>query len=152
MKSVDQYTAAIDADALLEKYPWCTMLRAVADYRRGDISPLQALLATNRGAGTATLKDVDVERLIAVTQGEIIDRFLRLDDYRIVADEQGDVDDVRVEADFDEEDDLVSEELAEIYISQGLKNEAVEIYRKLSLLNPKKSAYFASQIEKLQKL
>ena len=134
--------AAIDE----KLYPWCTTLRAI---KCAD-SPLQSLLASTRGVGLLQLEGIDIERLAAVSDAELISRFLKLDDYRIVA-ENGEVEsEVKTEADFDEDDDLVSEELAEIYAKQGLNSEAIEIYRKLSLLNPKKSAYFATQIEKLR--
>ena len=127
-------------------YPWCTTLRAI---KCAD-SPLQSLLASTRGVGLLQLEGIDIERLAAVSDAELISRFLKLDDYRIVA-EGGEVEsEVKTEADFDEDDDLVSEELAEIYAKQGLNLEAIEIYRKLSLLNPKKSAYFATRIEKLR--
>ena len=134
--------AAIDE----KLYPWCTTLRAI---KCAD-SPLQSLLASTRGVGLLQLEGIDIERLAAVSDAELISRFLKLDDYRIVA-EDGEVEsEVKTEADFDEDDDLVSEELAEIYAKQGLNSEAIEIYRKLSLLNPKKSAYFAAQIGKLR--
>ena len=54
------------------------------------------------------------------------------------------------EAELSEEEDLVTEELAEVYLHQGLKREALAIYRRLSLLNPEKSVYFAKIIEKLE--
>ena len=69
---------------------------------------------------------------------------------RIVA-EEGEADgDIVTEAAFDDDDDLASEELAEIYLSQGLKDMAKETYRKLSLLNPEKSVYFAELIAKIE--
>lgn len=44
---------------------------------------------------------------------------------------------------------LISETLAEIYASQGYPEQAKEIYHKLSLESPEKSAYFASLIDNL---
>ena len=129
-------------------YPWCTVLRVVSD----NSSPLQRLLATNRGVSQIELLDIDIESLTEVTGGQLIDRFLKMGDYRIVAQEGDDAETIVTEAAFDDEDDIVSEEIAEIYVAQGLKMQAIEIYRKLSLLNPKKSAYFADQIEKLSNL
>ena len=118
---------------LLEKYPWYEVARVV-----------QSPSAPQRYA-------VDAEKIAEESEGEIISRFLRKTDYRIIA-EEGDVEsEVRTEAEIDDEDDLVSEDLAEIYLLQGLKCEAIEIYRKLSLLNSEKSAYFAEKIENIEK-
>ena len=94
-------------------------------------------------------KSVDVEKLTEVTADDIIDRFLRSDNYRIVADDDGPAEEIRTEPEFSTVDDLVSEELAEVYLAQGLKDMAMETYRKLSLLNPEKSVYFAELIAKL---
>ena len=57
---------------------------------------------------------------------------------------------VRTEADLTDEEDLVSEELAEIYLAQGLRAKAIDTYRKLSLLNPEKSVYFAELIGRIE--
>ncbi len=49
------------------------------------------------------------------------------------------------------EEGLVSESLADIYIKQGKYDRAIEMYRKLSLRNPQKSAYFAHKIDEALK-
>jgi hypothetical protein len=49
------------------------------------------------------------------------------------------------------EDDLISESLAEIMVKQEKYDKAVDMYRKLSLRNPQKSAYFARKIDRIQK-
>lgn len=52
----------------------------------------------------------------------------------------------RTEGDFV---DFCTEPLAQIYLDQGYKDKAKEIYSKLSLRNPEKSVYFAALIEKI---
>jgi hypothetical protein len=49
-----------------------------------------------------------------------------------------------------EDRNVETEAMAEVWIKQGQPAKAVEIYRKLSLLNPSKSSYFASLIENLK--
>jgi hypothetical protein len=118
---------------LLAKYPWYEVARVA------------------QSQSVPRRYSVDIENIAEESEGEIISRFLRKTDFRIVA-EEGEVEgDVRTEAEIDDEDDLVSEELAEIYLAQGLKCEAIEIYRKLSLLNSEKSAYFVEKIENIEK-
>jgi hypothetical protein len=48
--------------------------------------------------------------------------------------------------------DVVSETLAEIWVRQHQHAKAIDIYQKLSLLNPDKNAYFAQKIKELQLL
>ncbi|HYH13888.1 MAG TPA: hypothetical protein VD794_01625 [Flavisolibacter sp.] len=45
--------------------------------------------------------------------------------------------------------EIITEAMAEVWLHQGNKAKATEIYRKLSLLNPSKSSYFAAKIELL---
>ena len=49
-----------------------------------------------------------------------------------------------------DEKEVETEAMAEVWIKQGHPEKATEIYRKLSLLNPSKSSYFAVLIEKLK--
>lgn len=49
------------------------------------------------------------------------------------------------------QDDIVSESLAKLLANQGHKAEAIDMYKKLSLVFPQKSSFFAVQIEKLSK-
>ncbi|MBR3702815.1 MAG: hypothetical protein IKM12_04625 [Alistipes sp.] len=95
-------------------------------------------------------KDIDIELLTLVTSSDIIDKFLRAETHRIVAEEGEPDSEITTEAEFSDEDDMVSEELAEVYLQQGLKDMAIETYRKLSLLNPEKSIYFAELISKIE--
>ena len=140
MSLVDRYLAGDvisveELDGLLADYPWFSAAKVLKMQSEGHMRRYS----------------IDVAKIVEESEGEIISRFLRKNDYRIVA-EDGEVEnEVCIEAEIDEEDDIVSEELAEIYLAQGLKCEAIEIYRKLSLLNSEKSIYFAEKIENIKK-
>ncbi len=47
-------------------------------------------------------------------------------------------------------EEVLTEAMAEVFAKQGLNDKAIELYTKLSFLNPSKSAYFAGQIEQLK--
>ncbi|MFI3289660.1 MAG: hypothetical protein SNH55_05055 [Rikenellaceae bacterium] len=89
----------------------------------------------------------------------LIDKFLEVKDLRITpqSDDDGEVVDLMWErSDPNQpntaEDDVASEELAAIYLKQRLYKEASDIYNRLFLLYSEKSVYFASQIEKIDKI
>lgn len=84
---------------------------------------------------------------------DLIDRFIRIapsiermspKEYQPVRDlsEQG----------ADEPGKFITETLAKIYVNQGYYSKAINIYEKLALQYPEKSAYFASRIEKIKDL
>ena len=135
-----------DVASLMESRRW-------GDFsaENGDVnSPLSEQAQGLLQSPMLELKEVDIEQLTKITSSDIVDKFLRTEHHRIVA-EDGEVEqEVVTSAELDDEDDLVSEELAEVYLSQGLKDMAKETYRKLSLLNPEKSIYFAEIISKIE--
>jgi hypothetical protein len=49
-----------------------------------------------------------------------------------------------------EQHDLYTEALAEVYLKQGLHQKAASVFEKLSLLDPSKSAYFAARIREIK--
>lgn len=145
-------TPSVEAlDELLERYPWFTAARILRRRLTGNPDPYLALAESDRGIASE-LPEIDAEALLHLSPDEIIDRFLQEKDLRIVA-REGEPEpneEIVTEAALSEEEDLVTEELAEVYLGQGLKREALAIYRRLSLLNPEKSVYFAEIIEKLE--
>jgi tetratricopeptide (TPR) repeat protein len=50
----------------------------------------------------------------------------------------------------EDNDEIVSETLADIYYQQGNLHKAVKVYKKLCLVNPEKYSFFAARINKIQ--
>jgi len=46
--------------------------------------------------------------------------------------------------------EVLTETMADVLVKQGMREKAMDVYLKLSLLNPDKSAYFANKIEELK--
>ena len=137
--------------SLAARCEWFAPVRILLEASSGEPDAVLSVTAPWREESSLRLRGIDVGALVRLTSEEVIDRFLREEDLRIVADEHAPEEEIRTEPDLDEEDEVVSEELAEIYLSQGLRDKAAAIYRKLSLLNPEKSVYFAELIRKTEK-
>lgn len=83
---------------------------------------------------------------------ELIDKFLSSDPRIISSDEPDEKqEDISVPS-VTEDEGLISDTLARIYVKQGYYSKAIFTYEKLSLKFPEKSSYFANQIEKIQQL
>ena len=86
----------------------------------------------------------------------LIDDFINIDKGRFVLNEEPQsLQEMEDGAESDENtpnEGIFTETLARIYIKQGKYSQALEIIQRLSLVYPKKNAYFADQIRFLKKL
>lgn len=85
------------------------------------------------------------------SQQDIIDEFISSEP-RIPFVKQSDapVENLAKSSQLDMDNFLVTETLAKIHLEQGNRSKAIEIYERLKLKYPEKSAYFAAQIEFLK--
>jgi hypothetical protein len=90
-----------------------------------------------------------IKPVVPVTKASLIEKFIQ-DEPRISKPKTAffNATDSAIRSNFDEEE-IVSETLAQLYAQQGNIQKAIHIYEKLSLLNQEKSRFFAAQIEKL---
>lgn len=139
-----------DVESIVERYPWWSGARLSLARKQEPATRDAAtnLIATLHPTALIARRTIDASRLTHLTTDDLIERFLKRNDYRIVAEEGAAEDLAAVE--IEEEEDMVSEDLAEIYKKQGLYSEAIAIYRKLSLLNSEKSIYFAGLIAEIE--
>ncbi len=93
------------------------------------------------------------EPAVHLTPADLIDRFIRISPSieRMTPGDLQPVKDLSAESS-EEQGKFITETLARIYINQGYYTKAINIYEKLSLQYPEKSAYFASRIEKINEL
>jgi len=93
------------------------------------------------------------EPVSQLSAADLIDRFIRISP-TIERMTPGEIKPVRDLSDEStgEESSFITETLAKIYVNQGYYTKAINIYEKLSLHYPEKSAYFANRIEKIKEL
>ena len=140
-----------ELDQLVRRYGWFGPARILREQLTGRTDPRVAMLSAWRAESSLCATPIDTEALLSLSSDELIDRFLEEENLRIVAEEGEPDEEVRITPELAENEELVSESLAEIYLAQGLPDRAVAIYHKLSLLNPEKSVYFAELIDRVEK-
>ena len=87
------------------------------------------------------------------TKEELINRFLKIENPKIAKDESSEENeniDKAIRKSAKDDFKVVTETMAKIYLKQGNKEKAMKIYQQLMTSNPKKSIYFANQIEKIK--
>ena len=96
------------------------------------------------------LEELPVKKKNQLANTELIDKFIKEEPKIVPKPTFFDPLDFARQSLLDNES-VVSETLAEIYYKQGNLSKAIKIYKKLSLVNPQKSSYFAAQIEKIKR-
>ncbi len=149
------------ADALheaVDTWPWFMTARLLHADLTGAADSLVELHYSAYPRTLHPLAEISLEEFgissaqsaVSPNGNDLIEKFLLKGEHRIVPDDAtGEEDEAAGSGEFDLSDDFISEELAEIYLAQGLNRQAKKIYKRLSLLNPEKSIYFAEIIEEI---
>lgn len=87
------------------------------------------------------------------TKEEVRKRFLKIEPIEIKVNEEeteGSTIETVIKRSATADFKIVTETMAQIYLKQGNKDKALQIYRQLLVDNPKKSVYFADRIKELE--
>lgn len=149
MKEFTEY----NLNNIIKEYPWYYGARIMLAQKNGiQKDGILQLHLTGRPVPETLLHIPSVEDFNYQSQTDkIIDAFLAKGATRIKPSNDNDIPkgDISLQS-IEETEEIYSEELAEIYLSQGLKSKACDIYSKLSLLYPEKSVYFANLIKQIE--
>lgn len=120
---------------------------AILEEKRKSIDELKALIE-QRIIELEREKEEDKKEDKSLSKNEIIDKFIA-ENPQISRPKQEFFDPfLSAQASVVDQENIISETLATIYLNQGYIEKAISIYEKLSLKNPEKSVYFAELIKK----
>ena len=108
--------SAGELDALAARYEWFAPVRIAREIVTGICDPRLAVTAPWRAQSSLLRRPIDAEAVRRLSSDDIIDRFLQEDDLRIVAADGEPEEEVRTAAELDDDDEVVSEELASMEV------------------------------------
>lgn len=132
----------------------------VTNIKKEEIKPIETVehndSVAKNSSNSSIMNEIDAYREEGLsdnpTRQELIDRFLKIEKPKVNSpvaetESEGDNIDKIVRKSASNEFKIVTETMAKVYLSQGNKEGAIKIYQRLMASNPKKSSYFANQIE-----
>ena len=146
---------AKEAAELCGQFPWWSAAHIAASElgvptKESHLLPTR--LRKQRLPNTSLLKEIRPEEFERSEMLGLIDAFIHSGDHHKIVVEESTTEESLTNTfggECEDDEEFLSEDLAEIYAKQGLFDQAIAIYQKLSLQIPQKSIYFAELIEQL---